>query len=188
MWPWEHLAVGYLAYSLFQRSRLSRPDAAGALAVLFGSQLPDLIDKPLGWGTTLLPSGHSMAHSLLFAVPLVVVVVLLTRQLGSHQAGVGFGISYLSHLPADALYPLVIGKDPSFGFLLWPLLPVSETPPTSITDRVATLVDVFTVGVQNGSIGLFLAAELALLTTTVVLWRADGAPGRSLVRVPSLSA
>lgn len=182
MWPWEHLAVGYLAYSLLERARGSRPDAAGAVAVVIGSQLPDLVDKPLGWGTTLLPSGHSMAHSLLFAGPSVAVAVLLARRFGVGRTGVAFGVGYLLHLPADALYPIVLGEEPTFGFLLWPLVPVVETAPTSLTGRLSDIVEVFVVGVQTGSVALFLAAELGLLTVTVLLWRADGWPGVGLVR------
>jgi hypothetical protein len=188
MWPWEHLAVGYLAYSLFERSRQSRPDTAGTLAVVIGSQLPDLLDKPLGWGTTLLPSGHSMAHSLLFAVPLALVAILLTRRLGIGRAGYGFGISYLLHLPADALYPMILGKDPTFGFLLWPLVPVAETAPVPLIERVNAVVEVFVVGIQTGSVALFLAAEVGLLTTTLLLWRADGWPGIDLLRGSRLRA
>ena len=49
MWPWEHLAIGYLAYSLLGRLAWRRPPTVGtAITVAFGTQFPDLVDKPLG--------------------------------------------------------------------------------------------------------------------------------------------
>ena len=49
MWPWEHLTIGYLAYSLLSRLAWRRPPTVGtAITVAFGTQFPDLVDKPLG--------------------------------------------------------------------------------------------------------------------------------------------
>ncbi|PSQ17916.1 hypothetical protein BRC99_00275 [Halobacteriales archaeon QS_7_69_60] len=68
MLPWGHLAVGYLAYSLAVRGRTGGPPAGLATAALaVGTQFPDLIDKPLVAWVSLLPSGRSLGHSLLFA-------------------------------------------------------------------------------------------------------------------------
>jgi len=71
MWPWGHLAVGYVAFSVFVRFRLGRqPSGHAALALAVATQLPDLIDKPLAWQFGLLSSGISVAHSILVGVPL----------------------------------------------------------------------------------------------------------------------
>ena len=74
MWPWEHLAVGYIAFSVMQRvgGRQGVP-ALAVVALALGTQLPDLIDKLLGWGIGILPGGRSLGHSLLFALPVVVL-------------------------------------------------------------------------------------------------------------------
>ena len=49
MWTWEHLAIGYLAYSLLSQLAWRRPPTVGAaITVAFGTQFPDLVDKPLG--------------------------------------------------------------------------------------------------------------------------------------------
>ena len=65
MWPWGHLAVGYLVYSGLSRWRFGRlPGSVATLAVALGTQLPDLVDKPLAWTVNVLASGRSLAHSL----------------------------------------------------------------------------------------------------------------------------
>lgn len=49
MWPWEHLAISYLAYSLLGRLAWRRPrPLREPPSVTFGTQFPDLVDKPLG--------------------------------------------------------------------------------------------------------------------------------------------
>jgi hypothetical protein len=72
MWPWEHVVVGYLAYSAVSHAVAGRaPSGRAAIAVAFAALLPDLVDKPLAWGLGVLPSGRSFAHSLVVAVPTV---------------------------------------------------------------------------------------------------------------------
>ena len=181
MWPWEHLAVGYLVVSLWARASGRRPLAPDIVAIAVGSQFPDLVDKPLGWGTTLLPSGTSLAHSLVVALPLAAAVVVLGRISPWPTAGVAFALSYLAHLPADAMYPVVLGDDPKLAFVLWPLVPVEPTPPTAVIARVGELFVEFLAVLTTPAGALFLVAEAALLGGVVLLWRADGSPGLELV-------
>jgi len=177
MWPWEHLAVGYLCYSLFLRlTAQDRPRTGDVVAVAVGSQFPDLIDKPLGWGTTLLPSGTSLAHSLLFAVPIAVFVVVLAWALDRMSIGFGFSIAYLAHLPGDVLYPAMIGGEPKLSFLLWPLVPVNSSPPVAVVGRVNELAMEFIEVLATPAGYRFLMLEALLLGLTVLLWRADGLP------------
>jgi hypothetical protein len=61
MWPWEHLAVGYLLYSVSCVLWGRYPTRIGVAALAFGTQFPDLVDKPLGWWLGVLPSGQSFA-------------------------------------------------------------------------------------------------------------------------------
>lgn len=146
-----------------------------------GSQFPDLIDKPLGWGTTVLPSGTSLAHSLLFAVPIAVTVVLLAYLSGRSAVGFGFSMAYLAHLPGDVIYPVLIGGEPKLSFLLWPLLPVDSGPPVAVVGRVGELVMEFIEVLGTPAGYRFLVVEALLLGLTVLLWRADGLPGLELV-------
>lgn len=182
MWPWEHLAIGYLCYSLFLRiTARERPRSADVVAVALGSQFPDLIDKPLGWGTTLLPSGTTLAHSLLVAVPVAIVVIIVAQLLGRFSVGFGFSVAYLVHLPGDVIYPVLVGGDPKLSFLLWPLVPVDPSPPGAVLGRANELVMEF-VGILGTPAGYrFLAVEALLIGLTIVLWRADGLPGLELV-------
>jgi len=48
--------------------------------LLFATQLPDLVDKTLGWSLDVLPSGRSLAHSLFTTVLLVFIVSLIGRR------------------------------------------------------------------------------------------------------------
>jgi len=181
MWPWEHLAVGYVAFSLWCRlPGRGKPRTGAVLAVVFGSQFPDLVDKPLGWGTTLLPSGTSLAHSLLIAVPVALTVVAVGRQFGRPTAGVGFGLSYLVHLPGDVVYPALLGGDLKLGFLLWPLIPADPSPPTAVIDRVGELFTIFLAELATPAAYQFLVVEALLLGAALLLWRADGHPGLEL--------
>jgi hypothetical protein len=184
MWPWEHLAVGYVAYSLACRlvPGEHRPGMAATAALAFGTQLPDLVDKPLGWGTTLLPNGTSLAHSLLFAVPLVVVVALLARRRGRPAVGVAFGVGYLLHLPSDVLYSVLLGR-PAWdaSFLLWPLLSAPAQPPGSVFDRAGELVAALLEVLASPAGVTYLLFDGLLLGSALLLWLRDGCPGLDLL-------
>jgi len=184
MWPWEHLAVGYLCYSLFLRiTAKQRPRSADVVAVVIGSQFPDLIDKPLGWGTTLLPWGVSLAHSLLFAVPVAITVVIIAKLFDRPAVGFGFAVAYLVHLPGAVIYPVLLGGDPKLDFLLWPLIPIDSSPPVAVLGRASELVMEFIEILGTPAGYRFLVVEALLIGVTVVLWRADGLPGLELFRL-----
>lgn len=188
MWPWEHLAVGYILYSGWRRAR-GRPRHSGpAVFVLaVATQLPDLVDKPLGWGTTVLPSGHSFAHSLLVAVPLVVAAFLVLRRRGHREVGVAFGVGYLSHLPGDMVYPLATKGELGWRFLVWPVLPADPTPPTSLVGRTGELFGEFVAFLGTPAGLAYLCLEALLLVTALLLWYGDGAPGVTELRLAAAS-
>ena len=184
MWPWDHLAIGYLVVSLWRRGRSRRPPGeAEAIAAVLGSQLPDLIDKPLGWRTSLLPSGHSMAHSLTVAVPTAVVVYLLARRYGRADVGAAFSLAYLVHLPADVVYPMVLGRSPNLAFLFWPFVDIPASQTGAFAGRVLELVVQFLAFLRTPQGFTFLLIELSLLGVALLLWRRDVWPGvASVVR------
>ena len=185
MWPWEHFAVGYVVFSLWCRlNGGDRPHTVAVAAVALGSQFPDLVDKPLGWGTTVLPSGTSLAHSLLVAVPVAVVVVAVGRWVGHSRTATGFALAYLAHLPADVVYPMLLGDGPKLGFLLWPLVPADPTPPTAVVGRAGELFAEFLAALSTPAGYAFLVVEATLLGVAVLLWWTDGHPGLELLRHP----
>ncbi len=183
MWPWEHLAVGYLCYSLYSRARTgSPPDGPGALAVAFGTQFPDLVDKPLAWQLGLLSSGNSLAHSALTAVLLSVFVLGLSERRGVPQLGIAFVVGYLVHLPGDVFYPLVYGGGPWVEFLLWPFVPVGSGETLGFLPKLSSLLERTGDFLTTPAGRAYLGAELGLLALAVVAWWVDGRPGVGVVR------
>jgi membrane-bound metal-dependent hydrolase YbcI (DUF457 family) len=128
MFPWTHAAFGYAVFlvvagglvALDRRGPVSR---AELLAVVAGSQLPDLVDKPLAWYLVVLPSGRSLAHSLVVAVPLSVAVVAVAWYRSHPEVGFAFAIGYATHLFGDVYVALYYWRVEEFTFLLWPFLP-----------------------------------------------------------------
>jgi len=173
MWPWGHAAVGYLLYTVSCRVRLGwRPQGLTVIALGLGTQLPDLIDKPLAWNFSVLPNGRSLGHSLLIAGVVIIALQIVAIRLDREPLVTAFGVGYVSHLFADALYPALEGEFYYVGFLGWPLVPPVE---------------------YEGSDGILahlLAAEVTptfvfetvLALATLALWYRHGMPGlRTLV-------
>lgn len=179
MWPWEHLAVGYLAYSLLVRAGTGRaPHGRLVMAALFvGTQFPDLVDKPLAWMFGLLPSGTSLAHSVFVAVPLVTLFLALSWLAGRPSIGRAFGVGYLLHLPADVLYVALYGSPVNWTVLLWPLYTAPAGQDPGLLANVALYFGKFLEVAVSPAGRLFVAAELLLLGGALVLWVLDGFPG-----------
>ena len=123
MLPWTHAVFGYLLLVLIGISLRRRLSRAELLAVLVGTQLPDVVDKPLAWSLSVLPSGRSLAHSLLVAVPLCVVVLAVAWRRSHPEVGVAFAVGYASHLVGDTYVAAYYWRPEELTFLLWPLLP-----------------------------------------------------------------
>ena len=180
MWPWGHLGVAYILYSLYARGRFRRaprPDAA--LAVAVGSQFPDVIDKPLAW-YGVLPGGRTLAHSLAFAWALLVVAYGIGIVLDRIEAATAFVIAHLSHLAADLPPRLLLGYPSGTEYLLWPFISQSTfrfrdrvfEPPALVEFLVTPLTDPF----------VYQLFQFALLVVALGLWYVDGCPGLQYVR------
>ncbi len=172
MWPLGHAAVAYLCYSLLVRARnIDPPDGLAVLVLLFGSQFPDLVDKPLAWYLGVLPTGRTLAHSLLVIGPLAAVVYLLAARYSRSEYGVAFGVGAVSHLLADALPALWGGTDP--GFLLWPLVAVE--PYDNGAPAVTTLFG-------ESLASPYFLSEFVFAAVALVVWRREGYPGLDVLR------
>lgn len=167
MWPWAHAAVGYVIYSVDCKRRGTRPSGIEVIILGIATQLPDLIDKPFAWTIPILPGGRTLGHTLLFALPLVVAVVLYTRSHGAPLIGAVFGLGYLSHLLSDALATLITDSLRNTTFLLWPLLPLPNwgTDPSFLAHLSAL------------HLTPWIGFEMALTVVAMRMWVNDGGPG-----------
>jgi hypothetical protein len=178
VWPWEHVAVGYLLYSLSLRLLGRRPPTDSAAAVLVAATLlPDVLDKTLSWGLDVFPTGYAIGHSALLAVPAGVLAILIADR-GRHRRWAdAFVLGHWSHLLTDVLNPLRYGRPVEPARILWP-----------IAEQVPYETD---YGLRRGLVYLeALATELAAMDplsvfllyvlvplVTVGVWLWDGAPG-----------
>ncbi|PSP54560.1 metal-dependent hydrolase [Halobacteriales archaeon QS_1_67_19] len=180
MWPWGHLAVGYLAYvaALHVRGR-GEQTLWTLVAVAFGTQFPDLIDKPLAWSLTVLPSGRSLAHSLITATVVIWLAYLIAERVDSTEVAVAFGIGYVSHSLADLGPEVVIGLlQGDLGqlkwttYLLWPVLPSPPYPQDhSFMEHFAAL-----------ALEPYVTAQFVLFGIAIAVWIRSGTPGLTTVR------
>jgi hypothetical protein len=194
MLPHGHLALGYILYSVY--SRIKYHETINSPTIIFigvGTQLPDLIDKPLGL-LGVLPSGRALGHSLLFAIPLAVVVgSVLHRWSGEWKLGVAFGLSYVSALLGDGALLLIHGTVTrdliEISFWVWPFL----FPADRIVEIVSN-IPILALVVESKSVWAasvlptgealrpwIRSFELGLTSIAVILWLYDGQPGHELL-------
>lgn len=144
MLPLGHLAFAYLWYAAYAAVGTRQLPVRLALVPLaFGSQFPDLIDKPLAY-LEVLTYGRSFAHSVFaFAVCTLAVWWITVRLRGRWMTGSqfeqlrvvtlpAFALGYLSHLLGDTYRFLLVGDFWAARFLLYPLFPVPESPADEI--------------------------------------------------------
>jgi len=172
MWPLGHAAIAYLCYSVLVRARKAGPpDGLAVFVLLFGSQFPDLVDKPLSWYLGVLPTGRTLAHSLLVVGPLVVVIYLFAIRYSRPEYGIAFGVGAISHVLVDALPALWGGTDP--GFLLWPLIPVEP-----YGNGAPTVTALFVESLGDP----YFLSEFVFAAIALIVWRWEGYPGLDVVR------
>lgn len=178
MWPWEHLALGYLLYSGQRRIRgRARPTGGETALLTVGTQCPDLIDKPLAWTFDVLPSGISLAHSLVGTAGLCLLALAVARRRNRLRVGVAFTVGYLSHLLGDVLFYLLADGRLVVRFLLWPLVARPPIGETTFAAELFGLLGGFLAFLSTPRGGLYLVFELLLVGGAFLLWAADGRPG-----------
>jgi membrane-bound metal-dependent hydrolase YbcI (DUF457 family) len=114
----------------------------------------------------VLPGGRTLAHSLLVAVPLLLVVGFLARRRGVGPRATAFAVGYVTHLLGDAVVPALVGSRGELAFLLWPVMPtvVYESEPSLLWH------------LANISLTPGFLTELAIGGAVVALWVVDGRP------------
>ena len=182
MWPWEHAAVAYLAYSLSVRAATgSAPREWPVLAVVFGSQFPDLLDKPAEWVFGVLPS-TGVAHSVFTAIPLTLVLLAVGYRRGWFRVSVGFSLGYLLHLPGDVYYGVLLGEAPAYHKVLWPLVPGNVQSDIDLLALLTRFFDRYAEFILSPAGVPYLLGEIALVGGALVFWLADGRPGLGVLR------
>lgn len=166
MFQLVHPGVAYLlsvGYSRFVGRE--PPGRMAMLALLVGSVIPDLVDQPLYY-LGVAPNTRTVAHSVLAGVVLSGLVALaVSRSATDDRVGTAFATGYLSHLLADAVWPLVLWIPGELRYLGWPL---TRQPPYE---------GVKPLGTVGGVTVTTLWVELALLAAAIALWWRDGRPG-----------
>jgi hypothetical protein len=145
--------------------------------LVFTTQLPDIVDKPLAWVFGVLPSGLSLGHSLVVGLPVCLLVVTIARRTGRAELGNAYCVGFLSHVAGDLLYPLMLGGRPDPRFLLWPLASSESMTGEPFVVRVGRLWKSFEAFTAMPRGQVYLAVEAVFLVATVALWLADGCPG-----------
>ncbi|QUO46872.1 MULTISPECIES: metal-dependent hydrolase [Halorubrum] len=188
MWPWGHLAVGYVAFSAFLRLGLGeRPSDRGVIVLAVATQLPDLVDKPLAWQFGLLSNGIGAAHSLLVGVPAAVALGLFLRSKGYTEFGVAVAVGHASHVLGDLLFAALFSRPPVLPAFLWPVYSTPAAPAPGLGAKTWQLL-LDSRALLGGATGRsYFLIEALLLCGTVALWFLDGKPGWGLLRRPRRS-
>lgn len=177
MWPWEHVAVAYLAYSGFRRLRgRGPPDDRTALVVVVAALIPDLVDKPLSWTVGLFPAGYAIGHSLF--VWIAVFGVIMSVESGRRELGLATLVGAGSHLAGDVAYPLLKGEGLAVERVLWPLvtLPPYEVD-LGLLARTLSYLHRFAGRTLAGEVGVVIWFQLGLMLVVIAVWVYDGMPG-----------
>lgn len=178
MWPWEHAAVAYLAYSLLVRVRRGRPPTgAEALTLAVASVVPDLIDKPLAWEFGVFDAGYGIAHSALVAVPVSAAAVYGSRFYDRLPVAAAFATGWLLHLPGDLFVGYVHEGYVPFARVLWPVRSVEATYNQGFSGTLVEYLSGYVSNLVSGSLGPAAVAGLAAFAVCLLVWLRDGAPG-----------
>ena len=155
MFPHEHLLVALLPIVVYVGVRDRQLPTRGVVFVtVTGSQFPDLIDKPLAHQFGVLPSGRVFMHSLPFAIPIAVCILVYGWQTHRPRVAGAFVVAYVLHLLGDTYQILRTGQIPAD--LLWPFAAAQSRPEVP-----------FWAGVDGINVRLWTVFSVAVLAVTL---------------------
>lgn len=164
VYPLGHLAFGYLSIVALARVRdweFQYPHGLTLALLAIGTQLPDIIDKPLAYAG-VLPNGRSLAHSLLILTPVVFLGVRYLTHKGYESEARVLAVAIASHLLGDS-YLLILRQEwRELGFLLWPVVPGLQYP----SDDIAPWVRILNAGFDSPQ----LQFQYLLFAGAVAIW------------------
>lgn len=177
MWPWEHLAFAYVLYSLTKNVGFgASPSSRETIVVAVGSQLPDLVDKPLGWTFGFAETGYSIGHSIFVAPAVCLVAYAVAARRGTRALAGAFSLAYLSHPIADLLSQLLRGGVVDGRIMLWPIASPPGTDHGGFLDHLLLYLARYIYQLLTGGLTIEIVAQLLLGLAVVALWLSDGAP------------
>ena len=183
MWPWGHLAFGYVLYSMYTHLwEWKAPSGRLVLVLAFSTQFPDLVDKPLSWTFEIFPSGYSIAHSIFVAILVTIGLIGATWYINRSEIGIAFGIGYGSHLISD-LIVAILTTGATVGRVLWPVI---TQPPydqnLSLSQRIVYYFVRYTISILHGENLEVFFVQFLFVFIAVSLWVYDGFPGFNEIR------
>ncbi|WP_409348414.1 metal-dependent hydrolase [Natronorarus salvus] len=177
MMPWEHVIIGYIAYSVVVHLVYrDSPTAGETVVVVIASVLPDAIDKPLAWEFGVFAGGYALGHSVFFAVPLALVVGALASRLGRPRIGVAFAIGYLLHLPFDVLPGFLREGELKIDRLLWPVRERGGSPGAGFREELIENVVPYARAILEPDPSPYALVLFGTLLLVALLWVYDGMP------------
>ncbi|MFC4247083.1 metal-dependent hydrolase [Natribaculum luteum] len=177
MWPWEHLAFGYVLYSLHANAiRRERPSGRETIVVAVASQLPDLVDKPLAWAVGFVETGYALGHSIFIAPIVCLAAAALATRRGEQSLGGAFTVGYLSHVAGDVLNPFFLGRGLEVRVLLWPIASPPADAHGGFLEHVLVYLARHVAYLTAEGLTPYLAFQLGLAVAVALLWLYDGAP------------
>lgn len=184
MWPWGHLAFGYVCVSMLTRAIAGRPPTdREAGVVVLATQLPDLVDKPLGWGLNLYTTGYGAAHSALVAGPILITVLAYGIRKRS-IAALAFVAAYASHPAGDVLSALLDSNPSALARVLWPVADFqSYSTDRGFAERALHYFTTYATELTDPTALAALAAYASMFVAVGALWLYDGMPGTGLFRI-----
>ena len=189
--PVSHGALAYLlyvGYAFISGQRLPLGWALVPLAI--GSQLPDLIDKPLAyWG--VLVYGRSLAHSVFTMTVICASVWWLTRSPRADRDNqathtrtrvrrivtairqplpAALTIGYLAHLIGDSWALIARGDWLSARFLLYPVYRIPASPSDDIAPWIR-LLELYREPAASMQLELVVGAAIVFLALRIRAYR-----------------
>lgn len=185
MWPWTHVAFGYVWYSLATRLSLRRaPSDVPAVLAGTAALLPDLVDKPLAWTFGVTGSGYGPAHSLFVGVPLVLLASGLAWRRWRAEVGLALTAGYLSHLAGDILFQLFDDGRIVTAVVSWPFGPGGSESSGGVLAHVDYYLAHYVHAVLTGEATTYAILTFGIIGSVLALWIVDGMPGLALVLDP----
>jgi hypothetical protein len=165
MFPAGHLLFALVPVCVYVVLRDRQLPSPHLIAVVgFGSQFPDLIDKPLHLESHVIVSGRVGTHSLPIAIPIALAVIWYARKTERFRGGLAFVFAYGTHIYGDVRHTLFSPDRNISPDLFWPLtepVPRPETPfwagPDLLYVHVWTVVSITAISIA----GILLLRDIA---------------------------